>query len=355
MLLRGLFGLARFAVAAARSGRKEVVIRVNSFSVSGEKDDRLVFTNKNLQDIYDAALEKNTKCIVIVADLREYPLRQKISAAILYPQIILPLVSKILYRFNKRAIDELVDTFSVSVPISKEELKTIVSHQIAGLHLWSGIYKYIRPSVVYYESPHNAFESEIAAAKLNRVKTVEIYHGALSANEPSYSQKHLDFDGLTHSVCEEFLSQSKEETRLISAIGKYEKVTTLAYKSNLSLSLRQRLKLSRVRHRPARAGRKISFITSITDNDLSDVTRYIRRNRRHLLETFQEVSLHLHPADSRERWESLRRAYGFVHFSTLPLSEAIASSHALVVVSPTTVLQLRALEIEFVDLTRKVI
>jgi len=197
--------------------------------------------------------------------------------------------------------------------------------------------------------------AEIVAAKMNRVRTVEIYHGTLSSNEPSYSQKHLDFDGLVHAVCEEYLSQSKNQTRLIWAIGRYERVTTVAYRSNLSLSLRQRMRLSRVRHRPADFRRKISFITSITDNDLSDVTRYIRRNRRHLLETFQEVSLHLHPADSRERWESLRRAYGFVHFSTLPLSEAIASSHALVVVSPTTVLQLRALEIEFVDLTRKVI
>lgn len=355
MLFRGISSLVQFAAAVAKNGGAEVVIRVNSFSVSGENGGRLTFTNKNLQDIYDTLLREKTACIVVVSDLREYRLRQKITAAILYRPVISSLVSRAFYVFNRSAIDRLVSAFSESIALTREVLRNTILYQLASYFIWNGIYRYIRPKVVYYESPHNAFEAEIVAAKKNNIRTLEIYHGTLSSKEPSYFQKHLDFGGLLHSVCDEYLSQSKDQTRLMMEIGRYEKVTTIGYRSNLSLSFRQKMKLSRARNRPGSYKRKLLFITSITDNDVQDVRTYIRANRRYLLETFREIYLNLHPADSETRWGPLMNAYRFLHISSLPLGEDIVTSHARVVVSPTTVLQLRALKVDFVDLTRTVI
>lgn len=353
-LFKGISCLVQFAAAVARNGGAEVVIRVNSFSISGQSGERISFTNKNLQEIYDTLLREKTTCTVVISDLQEYKLQQKVAAAILYPPVILPLVSKALYVFDRSAIDRVVSDISDSIALVRDDLRDTILYQLSNFFIWNSIYRYIRPKMVYYESPHNAFEAEIVAAKKNNIRTIEIYHGTLSSKEPSYFQKHLDFDGLLHSVCDEYLSQSKGQTRLIMEIGKYEKVTTVGYKSNLSLSFRQKIKLSRVRNRPTSHKRKILFVTSITDNDVQDITIYIRANRRYLLKTFKEISLRLHPADSEARWAPLMNAYPFLHFSGLTISEDIVTSHALVVVSPTTKLQLKALKVDFVDLTRKV-
>lgn len=354
-LLKSIWCLIQFALAVMRHGRAEVVIRVSSFSIAGQSQGRVLFTNRNLQEIYDNLSGRNTGCMVVVNDLQEYKLPQKITAAILYAPAISSLLAKAIRIPDRAAVGQIVSDLSESIPLEPKELRSTVLYQLANFFIWSAVYKYVKPRTVYYESPHNAFEAEIVAAKKNNIRTIEIYHGTLSAKEPSYLQKHLDFDGLLHAVCHEYLSQSTDQTKLMADIGRYEKVTTVGYRSNLSLSLRQKMKLLRVRSRPANHRRKILFIPSITDHDVQDIKQYIRANRRHLLRTFKEISLNLHPADAEARWQSLTRAYPFVHFSALPLGEDIVTSHALVVVSPTTILQLKALKIDFVDLSRKVI
>jgi hypothetical protein len=354
-LLNGVWHLFQFAFAVMRHGRAEVIIRVSSFSISGQSQGRILFTNRNLQEIYDTLSRRNTRCMVVISDLRDYKLPQKITAAILYPPAISFLPAKALHVFNRAAIDRIVSALSESIPLEPKELRNTVLWQLANFFIWNSIYKYVRPGMVYYESPHNAFEAEIVAAKKNNIWTIEIYHGTLSTKEPSYFQNHLDFDGLLDGVCHEYLSQSTNQTKLMSSIGRYRRVTTIGYRSNFSLSLQQKMKLLRARSRPANHKRKILFIPSITDNDVRDIKKYVRANRYYLLRTFKEISLNLHPADSEARWESLTKVYPFLHFSALPLGEDIVTSHALVVVSPTTILQLKALKIDFVDLSRKVI
>jgi hypothetical protein len=354
-LFKSIWCLFQFALAVMRHGRAEVIIRVSSFSIAGQRQGRVLFINRNLQEIYDTLSRQNTGCMVVVNDLREYKLPQKITAAILYPPAISSLPSKAIHALNRTAVGQIVSGLSESIPLEPKELRNTVLYQLANFFIWSSVYKYVRPKMVYYESPHNAFEAEIVAAKKNNIRTIEIYHGTLSTKEPSYFQKHLDFDSLLHAVCHEYLSQSTDQTKIMADIGRYEKVTTVGYRSNLSLSLRQKMKLSRVRNRTANHRRKMLIIPSITDNDVQDIKKFIRANRRHLLRTFQEISLKLHPADSEARWQSLTRAYPFLHFSALPLGEDIVTSHALVVVSPTTILQLKALKIDFVDLSRRVI
>lgn len=355
LFFEGISSLVQFAAAVVRNGDAEVVIRVNSFSISGESGGRILFINKNLQDIYDTQLRRKIVCSVVISDLREYQLQQKISAAILYRPVISSLVSRVFYFLNRSTIDRLVSDFSESIALTNEVLRKTILYQLTTFFIWNRIYRYIKPRLVYYESPHNAFEAEIVAAKKNNIRTLEIYHGTLSPKEPSYFQKHLDFDGLLHSVCHEYLSQSKNQSRLMMKIGRYEKITTLRYRSNLSLTFRQKMKLSLARKRPTSHRRKILFITSITDNDIQDIKIYIRANRRYLLKTFKEISLNLHPADSETRWKPLMDRHPFLHISKLPLGEDIVTSHALVVVSPTTALQLKALKVDFVDLSRRVI
>ncbi len=341
------------ALVAVRDG--QVILRVNSFSILGEAEGRLLFTNKHLQAIYDHLKKNNVKCMVIISDLAEYRLRQKITTAVLYSPLIAPLVGRLFHVFNRSTVDQIVASFSDSIPLARRNLQAIVLHQLAVFLVWNLVYRLKKTSTVYYESPHHAFEAEVVAAKKNNARTIEIYHGAFSSREPSYFQKHLDFDGLVHSVCDEYLSQSRDQTRLAAAIGIYKKVTTIDYKATLSLSLRQKIKLSRVRHRPGDYRKKLVFITSITDNDVQDITRYISKNHRYLLRNFDRISLKLHPHDSRTRWDPLMNTHGFVEFSALPLGEEIVNSHALVVVSPTTILQLKAMKIDFIDLTRRVI
>jgi hypothetical protein len=74
-----------------------------------------------------------------------------------------------------------------------------------------------------------------------------------------------------------------------------------------------------------------------------------------LCDDFNSIAIRLNPEDSKERWKSVLDTYRFIEVSSLDLSDDIASADALVVVSPTVMLQLNSLNIEYVDLSRSAI
>jgi hypothetical protein len=235
-------------------------------------------------------------------------------------------------------------------------LQNLIAGELATFFIWDVVCKYVKPEIVYYECPHNCFESEVVSAKTNGIKTVEMYHGGITANEPSYFQRHLNYDGLVHSVCDEFLSPSENQTQFLKAINdKYKEITTINYKPALLPSIKHERESFRTRKGAVSTQGKILFITSITDYDVYDVRNYIESNRQYLLDNFDVIALRLHPEDSQERWQSLLDTYRFIELSNLTLSDDIASADALVVVSPTVMLQLKSLNIEYVDLSRSVV
>ena len=355
-VFKGALGVFTSTMAVIKNRDIEVIIRVNSFSILGEREGRVLFTNGNLQEIYDHLLTTKVKCLVIVNDQWRYKLQQKLTAAIVYPLRLQFLVGVAVSIVNRCAVDQVVSGLCKTLSLERQYLRKLIAGELAALFIWEIVYKYINPKIVYYECPHNCFESEVVAAKLNNIRTVEIFHGGITPNEPSYFQVHLNFDGLVHSVCDEFLSPSEDQTQfLINMNNKYKKVTTINYKPALSLSVDHERSLLKDQNRRANGKGRILFITSITDNDVGDIGNYIRRNHRHILQNFSQVSLRLHPEDSKERWNSLLDTYPCIEISNLTLSEDIESADALVVVSPTVILQLKALNIEFVDLSRSAI
>lgn len=349
--------LLAFVLAVLRSRNAEVIIRVNSFSILGEREGRVLFSNGNVQDIYDQLLKGKVDCLVIVNDQSKYKLQTKPTGAVLYPLLLLPfLIGKAFLISKRRVVNRIVRILCENLSLDRLYVQRLISIELGSVFMWKVIYKFITPKIVYYDCPHNCFESEIVAAKLNNIKTIEIYHGGITQDEPSYYQRHLDFDGLEHAVCDEFLSPSEKQTQFLTTISdKYKKVTTVKCISTLPLSAKHQRDLVQARSGHPSNKRKLLLITSITDYDIFDVRNYIERNRQYLLDNFNVIALRLHPEDTQERWQSLLDTYRFIELSKLTLSDDIASADALVVVSPTVMLQLKALNIEYVDLSRSAI
>lgn len=347
--------LVAFVLAILKSRGVEVVIRVNSFSIMGQNQQDVLFGNGNLQEIYHQLMRQNVRVVVVVTDQSKYELEQKPAGAILYPLLLPVMVEKVVVLRHRLSVNRIVKTLCEHLPVSWQYAQQLISRECGTVTLWSAIYKYVQPKVVYFDCPHNSFESEVVAAKLHGVKTIEMYHGGITQDEPSYSQRHLDYGGLIHGICDEFLSPSEKQTEFLLAINdKYKMVTTIQYKPGLSLSALESSVITATRKRGS-VQKKVLFVTSITDHDVHDVTAYIEKHHQCLLDNFSSIALRLHPEDSKERWQSLLDTYRFIELSQLALSDDIASADALVVVSPTIMLQLKALNIDFVDLSRSAI
>ena len=346
--------LCSFVLAMFRGRNAKVILRVNSFSVEGENAGRLLLVNGNLQEIYDRLVRENIKHLVIVNDHLKYKLRQPLASAVVFPLQLPPIVGKLLV--GKQRIESIVSVLHENLSLEKSYLHGVINRELGNLCLWNIIYRYAKLQVVYFDCPHNCFEAEVVATKMHKIKTVEVYHGGITQDEPSYFQRHLDFSGLIHAVCDEFVSPSGRQTQfLLDASDKYREVSTVVCKPSISLSVKRERELRSLHNDPLIQKRKLLFVTSITDYDVSDVTTYLEGNLPQLQERFSVVSLRLHPEDSKERWKSVLDKYQFIELSNLALSEDIASADALVVVSPTVMLQLKALSIEYVDISRSVI
>lgn len=346
--------LCSFVLAILRGRSAKVIIRVNSFSIEGEDNGRVLLTNGNLQEIYDQLVKENIKHLVIVNDLLRYKLQQPLSRAVVFPPQLPLLVGKIL--IDKQRVESAVSVLHENLTLEKTYLRGVIYRELGDLFLWNTIYRYAKPQVVYFDCPHNCFEAEVVAAKMHKIKTVEVYHGGITQDEPSYFQRHLDFSGLVHAVCDEFVSPSESQTQfLLAASDKYKRVTTVACKPRIPLSVKRERELRNLHDGRPIHKKRLLFVTSITDYDVCDVTTYIEENLPKLQEQFSVVSLRLHPEDSKDRWQSLLDTYCFIELSKLTLNDDIASADALVVVSPTVMLQLKALNIEYVDLSRSAI
>jgi len=354
-VVREIFYWLSFVSTILMSRGCGVIIRVSSFSIAGENEGKLQFVNGNLQEVYDQFWGDKTKVLVVVNDQAKYKLRHELTSATVCPASLSILAEEMALLLRRPAVSRLVATFCEYLPVSRQYARKLIAREIGNISLWSTLYKYMNPQRVYYDCPHNSFEGEVAAAKINGVKTIEMYHGGITPDEPSYSHRHLDFSGLIHAICDEFLSPSEKQTEFLLAISdKYKAVTTIRCKPSPSLSALQASDLAGAP--TTRAGTKrLLFVTSITDHDIFDVKAYLEKNLQDLLRTFDSIVIRLHPEDSKERWRPLLDAYQFIEVSQLSLSEDIASAAVLVVVSPTIMLQLRALNIEFVDLSRSAI
>ena len=349
-------GFFKFAYVIAKSKGVQVIIRVNSFSILGENDGLILFKNKNLQDIYDLLLQNGTSCLVVVNDLDGYPLQKKLSGAIIFPAWLLFFFIRLSNDLNRAIVDRIVNVYTKNLPIDALLLRrTLLSH-FANINIWNAIYNYLKPKVIYFESPHNSFEPEIVAAKRRNIKTVEIYHGVITPNEPSYFQKHLDFEGLMHGVCDEYLSPTYRQTKLLAEYNdKYNKITTIIYKSNISLSIRNKLKIAGIKNRPSIGNKKILLVTSLCDDAINDVYTYLIKNRKNLLKTYKIISIRLHPEDIKSRWSGVIRRFPFLLFSQLPLIEDIISSNTLILVNTTVALQLKMLKISYINISKEVV
>lgn len=346
--------LCSFVLAILRGRNAKVIVRVNSFSIEGENAGRLLLTNGNLQEIYDRLVKENIKHLVIVNDHLKYKLRQPLSRAVVFPPHLPLLAGKIL--IEKQKVESAVNVLRQNLSLEKSYLRGVIYRELGNWFLWNTIYRYAKPQAVYFDCPHNCFEAEVVAAKMHKIKTVEVYHGGITQDEPSYFQRHLDFSGLVHAVCDEFVSPSESQTQfLLAASDKYKRVTTVACKPMIPLSVKREREFRNLQEGRTILKKKLLIVTSITDYDVCDVTTYIEESLSMLQEQFSVVSLRLHPEDSKDRWQSLLDTYCFIELSNLTLNDDIASADALVVVSPTVMLQLKALNVEYVDLSRSAI
>lgn len=347
-------GFFAFAIGIIKGHGAQVIIRVNSFSILGESEGRVLFKNKNLQDILDHLLMNGVSCLVIVNDLSGYRLQQKLSNAIVYPALLPFFLRNLFYIFNRAVVNKIVNLFKESLPLEAPSLRNIILNHFAVILIWNVIYKYLKPKIIYYESPHNCFEAEVVAAKIKNIKTIEIYHGVITPNEPSYFQKHLNFDGLVHGVCDEYLSPSKKQTKFLAEHNdKYKIITTINYKSNFSLSIRNKLKILKLKNRPVIGKKKVLFVTALCDGAINDVSNYIKKNRLYLLKTFDKILIRLHPEDTEARWAGLIRKFPFIDFSNLPLIEDVISSNTLILINTTVALQLKNLKINFINISKE--
>lgn len=347
-------GLLTFAIGILKSYSTEVIIRVNSFSILGETQGRIIFKNRNLQDILDHLSMVGVKYLIIVNDLDGYRLRQKLSNAIIFPAQFIFLFRKVFYVFNKAILNRIVGVYGKYLPLEAPSLRESILNHFATVLIWDTVYRYLKPKTIYFESPHYSFEPEIVAAKTRDIKTIEIYHGVITPNEVSYFQKHLNFDGLMHSICDEYLSPSKKQTKFLAKHNdKYKKITTIGYKSNTSLSIRNKLKMLRLKNRPSTGIKKILIIAAQCDDAISDVNNFLNKNCLFLLKTFKIIAIRLHPADTEEKWGKIFEKYSFVRISNLPLIEDVISSNTLIVGNTSVALQLKDLKIGFINISKQ--
>lgn len=341
-------GICAFVVGMIRGHDASVIIRANSFSLLGEQDGVIQFRNRNLQEIHDQLVRERVKFLVIVSDLEGFRLPSKLTTALVYPGLLNIVVRKLLAFTHARTANDLLCRFARNLPLDEHSLRNMILNSLATFGVWSLILKFIRPSRIYYESPHNSFEPEVAAAKREHIKTVEIYHGAITQVEATYFQNHLDFGGLIHGVCDEYLSPSVKQTRFLSRHSdKYSRITTIPYRSPIKFSTRERLRLIKTRKRPATKRTKLLIIAGLYDGAIADVMGYLRENRLPLMKQYKTVTLRLHPADSRKRWVAVSRAFPMVGFSTLPLIDDIVGATELVLGNTSVALQLHSLNVGF--------
>ncbi len=341
-------GIFSFLTGIFRGRNARVLIRVNSFSLTCERDGTIQFRNRNLQEIYDRLVRHGVKVLVIVSDLEGFRLQSRPTAALVYPGLLISAVRKLLGHGRMPGVNELARGYARSLPLDEQSLRTMILNALATYCIWSLLFRLLRPDVAYFESPHNSFEPEIAAAKHRSIRTVEIYHGVITQVEATYFQRHLDFGCLVHGVCDEYLSPSPKQTRYLARHSdKYSRISTLHYRSALRFSTRERLMLARKRYRPREGRTKVLIIAGLYDGAIADVMSFLRQNRSRLVAKGNKVSLRLHPADSRERWVAVAKAFPIVEFSTLPLAEDVAGANELVLGNTSVALQLHSLKVGF--------
>ena len=339
-----------FILTVLKSKNVRAIIRVNSFSILGEKDGQILFKNKNLQDIYNS-YEKR-ECLVIINQLDDYRLKEKIVSGTLFTTKINIIFGIVLYILNKSVVDSKSLKFSRLLPLKSGFFKKVFTRQLASFYIWHTVYKFIKPSVIYYECPHFCFEAEIVAGKTNKIPTVEIYHGGVTLYEISYFQIHLNFNHLVHSVCDTYISPSQDQTEFISSINeKYTTVNTVKFKPTFLLSSKQKQQLNKCQNLVNLKKKNLLFIASIADGDIEDISEYITNNNLNNND-YSSILLRLHPDDSKSRWVSFMDTFKQVHYTNLSLTEDIMQAHVLVVLSSTVILQLRAHDINFINLCR---
>ena len=306
-----------------------------------------VFLNQNLQSIYE---NNRGNTAIFINNLDKWGVKGGIKGAYIIPKIPPFLISLFLQYFHNSAIEFLSSQISAELKFSRSYIHAAIRKRISYVYFWKFIFSIAGPSRVIFECPHNSLESEVIAAKLCKIETTEIYHGIINLNEPSYYQNHLDFRGLCHSVCDEYLTPSLLDKRYLKSINnKYSRIKIIKNISDFKSALighRLILQKNAIKKR----FRKIVFVLTIADNDVGDIKNYIFQN--YLVGRKNKIIIRLHPNDDFQRWAKLFRRFLFLRLSNNDLYYDIKSADLLVVQSQTVALELISAGISFENISR---
>lgn len=317
-------------------GEVDVIFRVNSFAIN-VKDADSPFNNKTLQKFYLKAKREGLRTIVVVNNL---DLCQIIENKKKY--YISPVRQLRVIEFFFRAIYfSRIKKMSKNKPL---ELGGQIRVALAQYFLYKYFYKRLKPQIIYYHSPYNSFEPEIAAAKKLDIQTVEIFHGVVNSEEYSYNQMCIDYGKKITGICSEYVAPSLSQKKLVRKINPYyEKVSVERY-------VPEGFKRPFLRKRNS-SGRKVLIIASIFENDIDIITDLLIYWKKKINSTRVNVYMRFHPYDNMDRWLKLLSRFPFVKITKRSLQEEIYSSSKIYSLSSTVNESLSYYKIPFINLS----
>ena len=167
--------------------------------------------------------------------------------------------------------------------------------------------------------------------------------------EPSYYQRHLDFNGLINSTCNEYLSPNTQQNKFIRYSNPhYDKLLNIKFIPNLSFSRGEIYSAKKFIRKCTK--KTFLVVTSITDNDVKEVITFLKKNKKYLRGEYDNLILRIHPEDSKSRWMPLLRKNRSIKLSKSDLKTNIMRSTEILTSSKTVALQLSSNGLNCIEL-----
>lgn len=349
-ILTMAISLFKFFIFVISNRNIEALFRMNSFSLRKTTSGQFEFKNQSSHEIRRSR-HPGKKSVVIVNNLPGYEIDLKNDEEfIFFPSSLISVFSKLYSKIQHGSLILISKAIASPLKQNPELVKLSVSYQVASIYAWRLIYKILKPKVIYFECPQRCFESEIVAAKLEKIRTIEIFHGIITLNEVAYQHKHLNLENGITGYCHTYLAPSTNQIAYLERTSTFDTIEYTPYIINENLRQEYNKLLSDFFSTQNPLPKKrLLIMTSICDFAIAKISEWL--DGKNVQVYYEECCVRLHPEDTVMRWQPLINKYPFLSISKKSFLEDMMPDNYIVAVSSTVVLQLRELKVEFIDLS----